>query len=492
MYRNSSQQLEFENFILPFGGKLRSDNRWVKLSRLFPWEALDSVYRKNFSSSGMGAPAISSRVAIGSLIIKERLGTSDAETVEQIRENPYLQYFLGFEGFQENIPFDPSMFVHFRKRFPLSEIQRINEQVIQQGREETDDTEASDPPASDNMSDVPDNPDTSHKNVSNRGKLIVDATCAPADIAYPTDINLLNESREKAEEIIDTLHSPFIGIDRKPRTYRQVARKRYLNAAKSRSLSKRKLRKAIGSQLRFLRRDFQHIEHLSAQTSLSVLSRRQYRDLLVIQEVYRQQEILYRTRSKRIPERIVSISQPHVRPIVRGKAGKPTEFGAKISASLTSGYVSLDRLSWSPYNESGDLVLQVEAFKDRFGYYPASVHADKIYRNRGNRQYCQKRDIRLSGPPLGRPPKQSGDMAAQKKQHRQDELDRIAIEGKFGQGKRRFSLGRVMAKLASTSETAIAITFLVLNLEKILRDFLCSFLRRYTTKLNCMAYNQAA
>lgn len=111
-------------------------------------------------------------------------------------------------------------------------------------------------------------------------------------------------------------------------------------------------------------------------------------------------------------------------------------------------------------------------FHKRFGFYPESVHADQIYRNQDNRRYCRKYGIRLSGPPLGRPKKLTAQNAEQlkqeKQQHRQDEIDRIAIEGKFGQGKRRFSLARIMSKLAGTSEVAIMISFMVMNLEKIL------------------------
>ena len=114
---------------------------------------------------------------------------------------------------------------------------------------------------------------------------------------------------------------------------------------------------------------------------------------------------MFENRCQRISGRIVSLSQPHIRPIVRGKASAPVEFGAKLSASVVDGAVFLDRLDWDPYNESGDLVAQIKAYKQRFGCYPASVHCDTIYRTRENRKFCKKHGIRMSGPPLGRPPK---------------------------------------------------------------------------------------
>ena len=466
MYRHNQNQLEFEDFALPFGGKLRSGNRWVKLAKFIPWDEFEPDYAKAASKSQLGPPAKSVRVALGALIIKERLGTSDEETVEQIRENPYLQYFLGFKEYRDTPPFDPSMFVYFRKRFSQSKLSDLNEAVVQKALEKEKEAPKKKTPPKDN------DDDQSSSSGGNQGKLLIDATCTPADITFPTDLKILNTSREKSEEIIDILHSPLRGKQKKPRTYRKRARKEYLSAAKSKKLSKSKRRKAIRKQLGYLKRNLKTIDKLSEQTSLLRLSRRQYKNLLVINEVYRQQQWMHDHHESRIDDRIVSVSQPHVRPIKRGKAGAATEFGAKISASLAKGFTFVDRISWDAYNESGDLIEQAEKYKERFGYYPESIHADKIYRTRENRKFCKKHGIRLSGPPLGRPPAEKEKQRERQLQTRQDELDRIPIEGKFGQGKRRFSLSRIMCKLAETSEAAIMIAFLVMNLEKWLRGHL--------------------
>jgi hypothetical protein len=179
-----------------------------------------------------------------------------------------------------------------------------------------------------------------------------------------------------------------------------------------------------------------------------------------------------------VDDRIVSITQPHVRPIKRGKAGRDTEFGAKLSVSVVDGFSFVDRLSWDNYNESGDLVEQIETYRHRFGCYPASMHVDQIYRTRANRAYCKQRGIRMSGPPLGRKPHAVS--REEKREAAADEAIRNHIEGKFGQGKRRFGLGRIMAKLASTSGAQIALTFLVMNLERALQlIFFVLFLLRH-------------
>ena len=183
--------------------------------------------------------------------------------------------------------------------------------------------------------------------------------------------------------------------------------------------------------------------------TLANFSNRQYKMLLVVAEVYRQQLWLYENKKQSIDARIVSLTQPHIRPIVRGKAGKVVEFGAKLSASCFEGYVFLDHVNWDNFNESADLKAQVEAFKNFTGYYPESVHVDKIYRTRENRAWCKERGIIISGPPLGRPP--TNVSKEKKKQDLESERIRNCIEGNFGQAKRRFSLGRVMAKLSHTS-----------------------------------------
>ena len=169
----------------------------------------------------------------------------------------------------------------------------------------------------------------------------------------------------------------------------------------------------------------------------------------------------------------IGLSVYHSRMSDRSNAARQElrpSLGRRYLPVLCTGFAFVDRISWDAYNEAGDLEEQIESYHNRCGFYLESVHADKIYRNRGNRKFCKKHGIRLSGPALGRPPKQIDRQRAI--QARQDELDRIPIEGKFGQAKRRFSLSKIMCKLAQTSETAIAVTFIVLNIERWLKAIL--------------------
>jgi len=483
-------QPEFVDFYLPFGGKLDSENRWVKLAGFIPWDLVEKCYSGALAETGMGAPALPGRIAFGALVIKERLGITDEETVSQIQENPYLQHFLGFREMLKEAPFDPSMMVHFRSRFGQDDYDRINSRIVRmtdskpeveaEVEVEVESVVEAEVEAEVEVESVVEpKPDTAPEIEipRNSGKLLIDATATPADITYPTDLKLLNAAREKSERIIDILHQPLVGKRKKPRSYRQKARKDYLAATKLRRAGAKRIRKAIGKQLRYLRRNLGHMEDLvRAGSKLSLLSAYNYQCLLVIHEIHRQQLEMWTEKRHSIEDRIVSLSQPWVRPIVRGKASAKTEFGAKISIGVDAGYTSLHRMSWDAYNECADLRAQAETYRRSCGHYPESIHADKIYRTRANRAWCKETGIRLSGPPLGRPPKETelnaAELAASRRQTRNDEIDRNAVEGKFGNLKRKGTLARVMAKLRCTSVTVVNIAIIALNLDTRLRELL--------------------
>jgi hypothetical protein len=266
------------DFELPFEGRLSTDNRWVKMAQLIPWSEFESDYAENFPRE-MGAPAKSFRTALGALIIKEKLGISDIETVEQSRENPYLQYFIGKSSYSNEPPFDSSLLVHFRQRISANLIKKVNERMVEKMRETTPK-----PPEKKKDSDA--------KNEStNQGKLIIDATSAPADISYPTDLGLLNKARVHTEKIIDILYKSLkVKINKKPRTYRKIARIDYLAVAKQRRPKRNKKIQAIKKKLQYIKRNLAHIEQLmESGATLQSLSQKQYKTLLVLTEVYRQQ-----------------------------------------------------------------------------------------------------------------------------------------------------------------------------------------------------------
>lgn len=472
MYKSNEKQTTIpDDFFLPFGGELNKENRWIKLAGIIPWWEFEDDYSNNFKPSNTGEQAFSVRVALGTLIIKTKLGVSDEETVNQIAENPYLQYFLGYPRFSEGQPFASSLITHFRKRFNADILNEVNEKIVQAAKQESKDNNGN-PPTSGGTGHSQREVDGLEKS----GKMILDATCTPAEIQYPTDTRLLNEAREKLEEIIDVLHKPEQGKRKKSRTYRQKARESYLAFTKQRKPKPAVIRKMRGKLLRYVRRGLKIIEALAERNGLELLSRQQYKNLLVIHELYRQQLEMYEHRQYRKEDRIVSISQPHVRPIIRGKASASVEFGAKLSVSVVDGFVFCEKLEWDAYNDGNTLIDSLERYKEKNGFYPEAILADKIYRNKDNRDYCKARGVRLSGPKLGRSSEEEKKEA--KKQSYQDSRERNEVEGKFGTGKRKFTMDCIMAKLKGTSESTILLNLLVLNLEKGLRLLLYHFSRQ--------------
>lgn len=187
------------------------------------------------------------------------------------------------------------------------------------------------------------------------------------------------------------------------------------------------------------------------------MDKTQYKYLLVVQCLYDQQKEMFDERKHTVADRIVSIHQPHVRPMVRGKAQSKVEFGSKINVSLANGLTFIDDFSWDAFNEGTRLKASVEEYKRRFGYYPKEVLVDKIYCTRENRVYLKEKGICLKAKPLGRPSK-----SALSNQVRPGE--RNPIEGKFGQGKTAYGMDNIKARLAQTSESWVASIVLVLNL----------------------------
>jgi len=291
------------------------------------------------------------------------------------------------------------------------------------------------------------------------GTLTIDASCTPADITYPTDLKLLNQARESTERIIDDLcnqHSDF--RKHKPRYDRGRARALFLNVAKQKKPRCRKIKGAIRCQIDYLQQNLKAIDALIVSGAvLSSLKSHWWRKLLVISGLHRQQTILLYAKTRSIPDRIINLVQRQIRPMVRGKARAAVEFGAKISVSVRNGFAFLDRISWDPYNEAEDLIVQAKKYKQENGCYPERIRADRMFLKTKNRNVCTRNNIRPSGKRLGRPPRDPEITAAHKQQLSADQRRRNEVEGCFGSGKRKYSLDLIIAWLSKGAETLISI-----------------------------------
>jgi len=437
--------------------QLDMQNQWVSLALSMPWSKLEEKYAQMFPSN-KGCPAKPLRMALGALIIQKRMNLSDRKLVAAIAENPYYQFFIGLEAFQMECPFRAPSLVAFRKRLDSDFLKDANELFLAsaQATPEHRDKESSKPdkhptqPVSENGNSAQ----------TNAGTAILDATCSPSNIKYPQDFELLNTAREKLEKIIDRLHKESHPFD-KPRTYRRIARKAYLAMAKAKKRPTNKMRKLIRKELGYVLRDLGYIgRYIEVGCRLT---EREETLVGTIRKLYEQQKYMFDNKTHRVADRIVSLSQPYIRPIVRGKAKSPVEFGAKYDVSIDEkGHARLEKITFDPYNESTVFQDAIERYRKRTGHYPERVLVDQIYRTRENRAYCKEHGIRMSGPRLGRP-KKAGEGKCGKVEY-QDNADRIEVERFFSAEKRVSGGGLITVRLEETALAAIALSVFVTNL----------------------------
>ena len=271
----SPSQLKLVNFETPFSEHLDPLNRWVRMAHVIPWDSIVNVYLHQLNNHATGASNINPRIVLGSLMVKHMLNISDEETIQMIKENLYIQYFLGFDSFTSVAPFDSSLFVEIRKRMGMEQLNRIIDAIYKAAMGKWDDLSDKEDDGSDkgNLSEqtsgaessVNDDRDKAVEKPDeppNRGRMLVDATACPQDIAYPTDLGILNESREKCEAIFDKLFIRALHGTVKPRTYRETARKDYLTVAKKKKRTRSELKASIRKQLGYVKRDLKTIDRL--------------------------------------------------------------------------------------------------------------------------------------------------------------------------------------------------------------------------------------
>jgi len=451
----SERQLTISAFKTPFQTDLSPDNRWVTLASIVPWDIFANSYI-SLMSSDHGRPGISPRMVLGALIIKHKENLSDEKTILAIQENVYMQFFVGLQEFQTKKIFDSSLFVAIRKRIGKTEFDLLNAQLIKSLSSKEDKGNKS--KTSDSDSHPP-----------NKGKLQADATVADQYITFPTDAKLLNSSRKKLDEMIDKLYAYHDKKIEKPRTNRRILDTVFLNYSKKKNKNKSAHRKMKRKLLESVRRNSSFLNLLLPDSSVLKMGKNYpltAKDLAlfeVIKKVYLQQKQMYDDKTNFCSDRIVSIYQPHVRPILRGKQNARVEFGSKLGVSLDNGFALLNHMSWNAYHEGKDLISQVEYYFEIHGYYPDLVQVDKAYSTRENRKWLKERNIRITAPQLGRKPKKELNQY-QKAKRKKEAAERNHIEAKFGQGKNGYNLNKIRAKLKETSESWVSCIFFVMNL----------------------------
>ena len=464
---------------------LDKSNRWVMMGDLLPWPDIEKEYNSRLSNKDRGAGNKPARMIVGAMIVKHKLCLSDQETIDIIRENPYMQYLCGLSEFTDTPIFDPSLFVTIRKRISEEELNAMttkmfHEQLrLQEERRRHSEQESKDKgevPPKPNAEDPDAAEFTDSQGRKHKGILKVDATCADAEVRYPMDATLLETACRKISEYTLKVCEEF-GIKGKKVHYKD-ARRAYLLLIKQKVKKGRLLKDTIAYLLNCLTKDLRQLLCIFAKDHrrYDFLCHYEKRIITAIIKLLHQQDEMHRTGSHHQPSRIVSIFQPHVRPIVRGKAGANVEFGAKIGVSIVEGYNFIDHHSWEAYNESSDMQLQIELYRKRFGYLPATIDADKIYMNAANRKLLKDMEIHAYCKPLGRPPKDPPPKEVKAKMAKAVGR-RNEIECSFGTGKRVYRANNIRAKLPDTARCWTGMCYFVKNVMKFLRE-LCHALTK--------------
>lgn len=476
-YSPKHKQLDLDLFRSSLDG-LDKSNRWVVLGDLLPWDELEKEYNSRLNNQKKGAGNKPARMILGAMIIKHKLCLSDDETIDMIKENPYMQYLCGLKEFTDKPICDGSLLTYVRKRISEEELNRMTVHMLnkqkqlleekrkREGQEAKDNNEE---PPTQEPEDPNAAPFVDSKKREHKGVLKIDATCADAEMRYPVDVDIIHDGCRKVTDYIIKVCETF-GLP-KPRTNYKHARQAYLLLIKQSKKKGKAVRSTIALMLNYLRKDIRILLDLLAKNKMyyECLFNYEKRTLTAIFKAYHQQEDMFKSKTHTCADRILSIFQPHVRAIVRGKAKAKTEFGAKIGASIVEGYTFIDHHSWSAYNESQDLSLHIQLFKERFGYLPATILADKIYLNKANRDILKDLEIQSYCKPLGRPPK---DPPSEEMKSRMAKAvgERNEIECSFGTGKRIYRANDIRAKLPNTARCWTGMCYFVKNVMKFLRE----------------------
>lgn len=437
--------------------RLPKTNRWVQMGDTLPWTEYEKVYNKRLKNEKVGASNRPGRMVIAALIIKHKLNLSDEETILTIQENPYMQYMCGLTEYSDKPIFDPSLFVTIRKRITIDDINALTLELAKKARQKEKDNTKDDDGGGDSPA------------ITKPTDLKVDATCADAELRYPTDIDLIEDGAKYIDRMLDKV----CGIKkiRKPSTTeRNRIRAIYLNVIKRKHKGAKLIKDAITRMLPLLYRDILTLLNFIGvdDETYARFNRTQKRTIQAVIDMYHQQETMLCQGTHKCENRIVSIHQPHIRPIVRGKAKAKVEFGAKIGVSIISGFSFIDHHSWDAYNEASDLTIHIEKYKNRFGCKPERFFGDKIYLNRENRKILKEKEIQIMGRALGRPPKNPSE--EQLERERIGTSLRNEAEAQFGTGKRAYRANNIRARLPETAQCWTAMCYFVKNLTKFMRE----------------------
>lgn len=440
---------------MPYGGKLDQNNRWIRLSDLVPWNSLVALHDSYFDVKRLGVVK-SGRLIIGLMIGKVKLKLSDKEILNYFYENPYFQYFCGFDTFisKESKIMDSSLLTKRRNKLGEEYFLKFESEILEILKK--------------------------HKLIKGT-ELLLDATVFESKIEYPNDVKLLNSVRTYCINKISSLKKT-LKLKEKIRTYKRKAKKVYLNYAKKKKKSHKIIRSTTRQMLGFTSRNIKQLTSIITETkeklssknfklgffeeaSLKGLIKEIESKLITAREIYRQQRTKYQEKTNQIKDRIVSFDQPFIRPIVRGKEGnKKVEFGAKAHISSSEGYVFSDKIEHRAFSEKVELENSLNQHQKRFNRLPNKSLLDDAYSSLANKALLKKHNIKHSLKNQGKTTDK------QRLQKRKLRKERSKIEGVIGNLKKDYSLTKIVLKTKEGAQIQTSLAMGTFNMFRVLRE----------------------
>lgn len=269
-----------------------------------------------------------------------------------------------------------------------------------------------------------------------------DATAYESRVEFPTDAKLLWKCCDNVHSILQKERKKK-GM-RKSRVKYDKRKKEYLNYQRKRKKTKRLEKKLRKKLLSFLIKLINHLNQINP-----ALSSKDSRRITDVIKVYNQQhEKAYGTNAEPIKDRIVSLSKPYVRPIVRGKEVKPVEFGAKVNKLQVNGISFIEHLSFDAFNECKRFKEGIFLQRKLFGKC-THQSGDAIYATNENRVYCREQNIQTNFIPKGKQKSMFIDQATILRRELNIERSTV-LEGSFGNEKNHYLLQKINAKNQNT------------------------------------------
>jgi len=408
---------------LLFADRLGRDLRWGKflstplgqLYQSFPFQELASLFPQG---SGLGRQArLSVAGGIALQVLKSYLNLSDAKLVDRLNSDWVLQYFCGIRlGPGEWIK-DQDLVGRWR-RYLAQHIDYASFQALLAKHWQP--------------------------HMQNTQAVLMDATCYESHLRYPTDVKLLWECCEWIWGLIDQ-HCKRLSI-RRPRRKQKQQHLAFISYQKRRRKTHKLEKKRRRSLLYLLAKGLNQWDYLIFKHG-ALLKQRTYERLQIVRLVYQQQQARFDDPEIKIKGRIVSLSKPYIRPIIRGKETKRTEFGAKVHCFQVDGISFIEYLSFDAFNEGIRLKSTVELAQQYFSTC-RQLGADQIYANNANRKFCTLNGIATNFVRKGRRPKQP--TAADHMRGILSKARACLMEGAFGNEKLHYGLQKVGARTAAT------------------------------------------